>query len=145
MKLNWILATVLCLTGAFATQSASSQDASYGFVFIQPAGESPVEILSYVDFEKKYGPVLPYTNPVTRDVNEGIIPTPGPPSPSSNWQPGDQVQFFRDAMFNGNYYTRNTVYRRYDADWGVVSNIFRQHASLPPGCSRLPCPPSNPQ
>lgn len=104
---------------------------------------TPVRLVTFDAFVAEYGVA---DAGGLRDETESIIPTPSEPSPSSGWGPGDQVHYYRDAIHNGSYYTRHTVYeRQMNGSWYRMSNIFRNAGSLPPGCSRVPCSNQNPK
>jgi len=72
------------------------------------------------------------------DAAEGIIPTPGPPPPHSQWEPGDEVTYHREAEDEGVRYGRNTTYQRTNHDdWIRTKNDFFRMACS----SSNPCPP----
>lgn len=122
-------------------------DEGHAWVFFGESDNNgqPDLSISLSEFVKTFGE-LENSDGTIRDESESIIPTPGPPGSSSSWQAGDRVSFFRDAMQGGFYYSRITVYQfQLSGAWYRLSNNFYQSSGLPPGCTVLPCPPTNPR
>jgi len=143
-------ATLAMLPGSMATASPDKHGPStttgHAWVFLAASDGAQADLsLSLAEFETTFGD-LDVGETANRDESESIIPTPGAPGPSGSWQAGDRVQFFRDTMQGGFYYSRITVYQfQTSGAWYRLSNNFRQATSMPPGCTLLPCFPSNPQ